>query len=221
MQRSTCPNPHPWAARVASYIVTEVRHLAETSCMIIHLMMHVCTASAAWWQSDVQHAANTQGVAICLCQKTGAELARAFRDQHEADFEYFLRLRAREFTPRGMLLVIVPGRLGSSHCGQGSLTTIGQAASELAAEGRINAETLERFMLPVFFPTPKARFAPHCAICGLALSLTLLQPPKNTNLNHRARAGLHASAALCLTRRWRLLPTRQGSGRCCRAVGRP
>jgi hypothetical protein len=88
----------------------------------------------------------------------GPALREAFRAQHEADFSLFLRLRAAEFAPGGLLLVVVPGSLGDgSHAGTASLTFISEAAAEMAAEGRIDAARLMAFLLPVYLPSEHVR----------------------------------------------------------------
>jgi hypothetical protein len=102
----------------------------------------------------------------------GPPLREAFRKQFEADFDHFLRLRARELAVNGLLLIIVPGSLGGSHCGEGGMVAMSDAANELAAEGRIDASLLESLLFPIYLPTEDVRrlCTPPLLHAGLACS---------------------------------------------------
>ena len=147
MQHSICRAPQPWAARVVSCIATEVRH--RVRCSLSLLLIPCMPANGA---SNCLQQRRWPSACAQQAQSSLALLRPSTRRISTASCSC-----AREFRPNGLLFVIVPGTLGGINCGQGALTTIGQAAAELAAEGRIDAAQLERYMLPVFFPTLKAR----------------------------------------------------------------
>lgn len=96
----------------------------------------------------------------------GPAVAEAFQKQSEADMDHFLRLRAREFAVNGLLLIVVPGAMGDSVCGQAWFDSINDAASAMAREGNIDASLLEDFMIPVYNATEDvSRSPPHCWLC--------------------------------------------------------
>ena len=95
----------------------------------------------------------------------------AFRRQFESDAEHFLRLRANEFMPGGLLLLVLPGTLGDRYLGEGSFSALSDAAAELSAQGKIDASLLEDFLYPVYMPTEDVRF--HCPMQFLLDALLL------------------------------------------------
>ena len=83
----------------------------------------------------------------------GPTHVEAFRRQFEGDAEHFLRLRGMEFGPGGLLLLVLPGMLGGRHICEGLLTCVSDAATELSAQGKIDASLLEDFIWPIYIPT--------------------------------------------------------------------
>ncbi|CAL8468767.1 g8308 [Coccomyxa elongata] len=83
----------------------------------------------------------------------GPTHVEAFRRQFEGDAEHFLRLRAMEFGPGGLLMLVLPGTLGGRHICEGLLSCVSDAATELSAQGKIDASLLEDFIWPIYVPT--------------------------------------------------------------------
>ncbi len=83
----------------------------------------------------------------------GKAAEEAFKRQFENDFDHFLRLRAREFAVNGVLFVVVPGSLGSSHVGEGFFTAFNDAALEMCSKGEIDSSLLADCMFPIYLPT--------------------------------------------------------------------
>ena len=124
------------------------------------------------------------------CAAAGPALREAFRKQFEADFDHFLRLRAREFAVNGLLLIIVPGSLGGSHCGEGGMVAMSDAAKELAAGGHIDASLLESLLFPIYLPTEDVRCACTLLTCCMpALSSRQAQREATSGKRHMS---LHA-----------------------------
>ncbi|KAK9918534.1 hypothetical protein WJX75_004819 [Coccomyxa subellipsoidea] len=89
-----------------------------------------------------------------MCYAGGGHThVEAFRQQFEADAEHFLRLRAAEFGPGGLLLIVAPGMLGDWYNGRGLMSSVADAAIELSAQGKINTALVEDFVWPIYFPT--------------------------------------------------------------------
>lgn len=89
--------------------------------------------------------------------RAGLTHVEAFRRQWERDAEHFLRLRAIEFGPGGLLLLVLPGMLGDRHICEGLLSCVSDAATELSAQGKIDASLLEDFVWPIYVPTEDVR----------------------------------------------------------------
>ena len=53
----------------------------------------------------------------------------------------------------GLLFVVVPGSLGSSHVGEGFFTAFNDAALEMCNKGEIDASLLADCMFPIYIPT--------------------------------------------------------------------
>ena len=83
----------------------------------------------------------------------GPAVVDAFREQSEADLDSFLRLRAREFAPGGLLLVVGPGTRPAADI----FNSLRDAAAELAGCERIDAARVEGLTLPVYFMTEDVR----------------------------------------------------------------
>jgi hypothetical protein len=104
--------------------------------------------------------------------RAGQTHVEAYKRQFEADAEHFLRLRANEFAPGGLLLLVLPGTLGDRSCGEGAFSAMSHAATELCAQGKIDASLLEDFLFPVYMATEDVRFfIPVLMPCTIFLSL--------------------------------------------------
>jgi len=82
---------------------------------------------------------------------TGGEETRAnFKRQADADADTFLRLRALEFAPGGLLFLVLPSRMGDLSCSTGLYQPIHDAAAELAAKAEIDTSLLEDLVMPSY-----------------------------------------------------------------------
>ena len=97
----------------------------------------------------------------------GKPAEEAFKRQFENDFDHFLRLRAREFAVNGVLFVVVPGTLGSSHVGEGFFTAFNDAALEMCSKGDIDSSLLADCMFPIYLPTEDVSSALPPLTCPL------------------------------------------------------
>jgi len=92
----------------------------------------------------------------------GAETRAAFKRQADADADTFLRLRAAEFAPGGLLFIVVPSRMGERSCTPAMYDPVAHAAAELARAGDIDASLLEDLVMPSYIYEVEARARRPC-----------------------------------------------------------
>lgn len=81
----------------------------------------------------------------------GEHAESTFKQQATDDLHAFLKFRAAEIMPGGMLLLITPGTLGSQ-CSYASLfDAFVEAGRQLVDEGRVDRYLFQEFVLPVYF----------------------------------------------------------------------
>ncbi len=101
----------------------------------------------------------------------GAETRAAFKRQADADADTFLRLRAAEFAPGGLLFIVVPSRMGERSCTPAMYDPVAHAAAELARAGDIDASLLEDLVMPSYIYEVEAR-ARRRQLSGVAAMCT-------------------------------------------------
>ena len=80
----------------------------------------------------------------------GEETRNSFKRQADADVDTFLRLRATEFAPGGLLFVVVPSRMGDASCCRALYAPIHDAATEMAGNREIDQSLLDDLVMPSY-----------------------------------------------------------------------
>jgi hypothetical protein len=89
-----------------------------------------------------------------------AEAAAAFTGQAEQDLVRFLESRAEELVPGGKLLLASPGDTDQVSVSDGFADLLNDACLDLIAAGRLERESYERLVMPVYFRTVAELRAP-------------------------------------------------------------
>ena len=88
------------------------------------------------------------------------EVRAAFAQQAERDWTAFLKLRAAELAPGGMLMVVIPGSDGVRRCSDGIYDVLNDAFLDLVEAGRVDRTHYDRLVFPVYFRTIEEMRAP-------------------------------------------------------------
>lgn len=91
----------------------------------------------------------------------GEHAENVFKQKAIDDLQAFLKYRAAEIMPGGLLLLITPGTLGSQ-CSYASLyDAFAEAGRQLVEEGRVDRYLFQEFVMPVYFFTAQVSQHSH------------------------------------------------------------
>ncbi|XP_042016379.1 loganic acid O-methyltransferase-like [Salvia splendens] len=87
----------------------------------------------------------------------GTDVVKAYSDQYEKDLSCFMSARAEEIVKGGVLVVVMPGTPdGISHSDHPAgvlFNYFGYSLMELANEGVVDKDKIDKFNLPIYTPT--------------------------------------------------------------------
>ncbi|GER37052.1 S-adenosyl-L-methionine-dependentmethyltransferases superfamily protein [Striga asiatica] len=108
------------------------------------------------WLSQVPEGLGTNNKEnICISINSSPQVWEAYASQFQKDFSKFLRMRAEEFISGGRMVLAFVGRTSANPCCEDEfklLTLLGEALSEMAAQGLVKEEDLHSFNVPIYAP---------------------------------------------------------------------
>ncbi|CAA0813440.1 S-adenosyl-L-methionine-dependent methyltransferases superfamily protein [Striga hermonthica] len=108
------------------------------------------------WLSQVPEGLGTNNKEnICVSMKSSPQVWEAYASQFQKDFSKFLRMRAEELISGGRMVLAFVGRTSVNPCREDEfklLTLLGEALSDMAAQGFVKEEDLHSFNVPIYTP---------------------------------------------------------------------
>ncbi|XP_021670573.2 loganic acid O-methyltransferase-like [Hevea brasiliensis] len=104
-------------------------------------------SSAAWNKGKIYYSS------------AGDETIKAYTEQFGKDMDCFLKCRAKEVLPGGLILLSFPGRLSETPHSQVfsniAYDLLGSCLVEMANKGIISEEKVDTFNIPIYFTSPQ------------------------------------------------------------------